>query len=143
MNSIHFSGRHRFLDGTARKKIRLLLKTIAETKGQKIVDLNYVFLHDDELLDINMEHLNHNTYTDIITFDLSEAESNGIEGEIYISTDRVKENSVLHKSNETHELIRVISHGLLHLLGYKDKKPADAIVMRTEEEVCLSLWDNI
>lgn len=143
MNSIHFSGRHRFLDGTARKKIRLLLKTIAETKGQKIVDLNYVFLHDDELLEINMEHLNHNTYTDIITFDLSEAESNGIEGEIYISTDRVKENSVLHKSNETHELIRVISHGLLHLLGYKDKKPADAIVMRTEEEVCLSLWDNI
>jgi probable rRNA maturation factor len=143
MNSIHFSGRHRFLDGNARKKIRLLLKTIAETKGQKIVDLNYVFLHDDELLDINMEHLNHNTYTDIITFDLSEGESNGIEGEIYISTDRVKENSVLHKSNETHELIRVISHGLLHLLGYKDKKPADAIVMRTEEEVCLSLWDNI
>jgi probable rRNA maturation factor len=143
MNSIHFSGRHRFLDGTARKKIRLLLKTIAETKGQKIVDLNYVFLRDDELLQINIEHLNHNTYTDIITFDLSEAESNGIEGEIYISTDRVKENSVLHKSNETHELIRVISHGLLHLLGYKDKKPADAIVMRTEEEVCLSLWDNI
>jgi probable rRNA maturation factor len=143
MNSIHFSGRHRFLDGNARKKIRLLLKTIAETKGQKIVDLNYVFLHDDELLEINMEHLNHNTYTDIITFDLSEGESNGIEGEIYISTDRVKENSVLHKSNETHELIRVISHGLLHLLGYKDKKPADTIVMRTEEEVCLSLWDNI
>ena len=143
MNSIHFSGRHRFLDGTARKKIRLLLKTIAETKGQKIVDLNYVFLRDDELLQINIEHLNHNTYTDIITFDLSEAESNGIEGEIYISTDRVKENSVLHKSNETHELIRVISHGLLHLLGYKDKKPADAIVMRTEEEVCLSLWNNI
>lgn len=143
MNSIHFSGRHRFLDGTARKKIRLLLKTIAETKGQKIVDLNYVFLRDDELLQINIEHLNHNTYTDIITFDLSEAESNGIVGEIYISTDRVKENSVLHKSNETHELIRVISHGLLHLLGYKDKKPADAIVMRTEEEVCLSLWDNI
>jgi rRNA maturation RNase YbeY len=143
MNSIHFSGRHRFLDGTARKKIRLLLKTIAETKGQKIVDLNYVFLRDDELLQINIEHLNHNTYTDIITVDLSEAESNGIEGEIYISTDRVKENSVLHKSNETHELIRVISHGLLHLLGYKDKKPADAIVMRTEEEVCLSLWDNI
>jgi probable rRNA maturation factor len=143
MNSIHFSGRHRFLDGPARKKIRLLLKTIAETKGQKIVDLNYVFLRDDELLQINIEHLNHNTYTDIITFDLSEAESNGIEGEIYISTDRVKENSVLHKSNETHELIRVISHGLLHLLGYKDKKPADAIVMRTEEEVCLSLWDNI
>jgi probable rRNA maturation factor len=143
MNSIHFSGRHRFLDGTARKKIRLLLKTIAETKGQKIVDLNYVFLRDDELLQINIEHLNHNTYTDIITFDLSEAESNGIEGEIYISTDRVKENSVLHKSKETHELIRVISHGLLHLLGYKDKKPADAIVMRTEEEVCLSLWDNI
>jgi probable rRNA maturation factor len=143
MNSIHFSGRHRFLDGNARKKIRLLLKKIAETKGQKIVDLNYVFLHDDELLEINMEHLNHNTYTDIITFDLSEGESNGIEGEIYISTDRVKENSVLHKSNETHELIRVISHGLLHLLGYKDKKPADAIVMRTEEEVCLSLWDNI
>jgi probable rRNA maturation factor len=143
MNSIHFSGRHRFLDGNARKKIRLLLKTIAETKGQKIVDLNYVFLHDDELLEINIEHLNHNTYTDIITFDLSESESNGIEGEIYISTDRVKENSATHKTNETHELIRVISHGLLHLLGYKDKKPADAIVMRTEEEVCLSLWDNI
>jgi probable rRNA maturation factor len=63
--------------------------------------------------EINIEHLNHNTYTDIITFDLSEGESNGIEGEIYISTDRVKENSVLHKSNETHELIRVISHGLV------------------------------
>lgn len=143
MNSIHFSGRHRFLDINARKKIRLLLKTIAETKGQKIVDLNYVFLRDHELLEINMKHLNHNTYTDIITFDLSEAGSHGIEGEIYISTDRVKENSVTHNTNETHELIRVISHGLLHLLGYKDKMPADAIVMRTEEEVCLSLWNNI
>jgi rRNA maturation RNase YbeY len=143
MNTIHFSGRHRFLDSNTRKKVRLLLKTIAKTKGQKIIHLNYVFLRDDELLEINIEHLNHNTYTDIITFDLSDAGSNGIEGEIYISKDRVKENSVLHNSNETHEMIRVISHGLLHLLGYKDKKPADAIVMRTEEEVCLSLWDNI
>ena len=82
MNTIHFSGRHRFLDSNTRKKIRLLLKTIAKTKGQKIIHLNYVFLRDNELLEINIEHLNHNTYTDIITFDLSDAGSNGIEGEI-------------------------------------------------------------
>lgn len=142
MNNIYFLGKSRFLKKQHREAIRQLLNTVAKTKGQEIGCLNYVFVDDEELFQINMEHLQHDTYTDIITFDLRDDIKEAVEGEIYISVDRVKENAESLNVSEELEMIRVISHGLLHLLGYKDKTDAQAKVMRQEEEACLSLWSS-
>lgn len=142
MNPITFSGKTKFLNGAVRQKIRTLLNIVASNKGQTIGFLSYVFVSDEDLLKINQEHLRHDTYTDIITFDLSE-NTTVVEGEIYISIERVNENAIKHQTTPDDELIRVISHGLLHLLGYKDKTKAEAKEMREQEEACLSLWASL
>jgi rRNA maturation RNase YbeY len=114
------------------------LKTFVETVFKKekypLEELNYIFCSDAYLLQINQAHLKHNTYTDIITFDLSADRSFGIIGEIYISIDRVKENAQTFQTPFITELSRVIFHGALHLCGYKDKKQEDAQLMRKMEE---------
>lgn len=142
MNPITFSGKTKFLNGAVRQKIRTLLNIVASNKGQTIGFLSYVFVSDEDLLKINQEHLRHDTYTDIITFDLSE-NTTVVEGEIYISIERVNENAIKHQATPDDELIRVISHGLLHLLGYKDKTKAEAKEMREQEGACLSLWASL
>lgn len=139
MQTIRFTGKHRFLDLAQRKKIRSLLFTTAKQHQVSIFDLQYVFVDDKSLLQINLDFLNHDTLTDIITFDLGSTKTI-IDGEIYISLDRVKENSETLKTLYSEELIRVISHGLLHLIGFKDKTAKDAALMRSKEEECLSLW---
>jgi rRNA maturation RNase YbeY len=105
------------------------------------VDLTYVFCDDDYLLEINLDYLNHATLTDIITFDLSE-EAEKMQGEVYISTERVAENAAKYKVTYEMELHRVIFHGALHLCGFKDKKKADKERMRQEENLCLSQYFN-
>lgn len=142
MDTIRFTGKHRFLRLSQRKKIRFLLNTTSKAYSKKIESLQYVFVDDDALLQINLDFLNHNTFTDIITFDLGTSKSQ-IDGEIYISLDRVKENSETLGTQYSEELIRVISHGLLHLIGFKDKTAKDAAIMRSKEEECLSLWRSI
>ena len=102
----------------------------------KHVDLTYVFCHDDYLLEINQEFLNHDTLTDIITFDMSEDQEN-LQGEIYISVDRVKDNAEKFKVSYEQELHRVIFHGALHLCGFKDKRSSDKERMQQEEDLCL------
>jgi len=143
MNNIYFLGRSRFLDKQKRNKIRRLLQTTSKKKGKSISLLNFVLVNDEALLEINMAHLQHDTYTDIITFDLRENPIDPIEGEIYISIERVAENAITAGVGFENEFIRVVSHGLLHLLGYKDKTDAQAKEMRQEEEACLSLWANL
>jgi rRNA maturation RNase YbeY len=87
------------------------------------------------LLNINQEYLNHDTFTDIITFDLRDEQNNNtIEGDIYISLDRIKENAITHNSSYKTELLRVIIHGLLHLCNFKDKKKKEKVEMRKMEE---------
>jgi len=100
--------------------------------------LSYIFCSDKYLLSINQKYLNHNTLTDIVTFDL--AEDAEIEGEIYISVERVKENAVKYAVDFEEELHRVIIHGLLHLIGYKDKTASQKAQMRKKEQACLSLY---
>ena len=100
------------------------------------VQLNYIFCNDAFLLVMNQQYLNHNTLTDIITFDLSERE-NSLTGEIYISTERVKENAEQFNVSYNDELHRVIFHGALHLCGFKDKKKDDIKEMREQENKCL------
>ena len=104
-----------------------------------IESLNYVFCSDKYLLEINKQFLDHNYYTDIISFDLSEV-SGQLIGEVYISVDRVKDNAKTHGASFTEELLRVIFHGALHFCGYKDKKPADVKKMRQMEDLWLSAY---
>ncbi|MFM6952871.1 MAG: rRNA maturation RNase YbeY [Bacteroidota bacterium] len=143
MNTIQFLGKSRFLDQKTRNNLRSLLQRVAKNKGWKISQLTYVFVDDEHLLSINVEHLQHDTYTDIITFDLSDGQTKEVDGEIYISIDRVKENAFIHNQTVEMEFVRVVSHGLLHLLGFKDKSPSQAKEMRQEEEACLSLWSSL
>ncbi|MFY8037548.1 MAG: rRNA maturation RNase YbeY [Cyclobacteriaceae bacterium] len=114
------------------------IKLIAKKERREVVDVSYIFCSDSYLLQLNQQYLNHNTLTDIITFDYSEG-AKKLEGEIYISIDRVKENAQKFKVSFQDELDRVMIHGVLHLIGYKDKKPTDKSLMRKKEEASLSL----
>lgn len=115
--------------------IELLFKK--EKKG--LMELTYVFCSDDYLLDINKNFLQHDYYTDIITFDLSENPKQTI-GEIYVSLDRIKDNAKTLETSIKDETLRVIFHGALHLCGYKDKSKADITTMRKKEEYYISLY---
>ena len=98
--------------------------------------LSFVFCTDDYLLDVNKKFLNHDYYTDIITFDYNE--SNIVSGDFIISIDRVKENALIHKCTFHMELYRVIIHGVLHLLGFSDKSEIQQKKMRESEDLYLS-----
>ena len=125
---------------------RLALKAFIEKglkkEGIAIDTLQYVFCSDKFLLNINKSFLNHDYFTDIISFDLSETRGTLI-GEIYISIDRVKENAKTEGHPYIHELLRVIFHGALHFCGYKDKKPADQKIMRSMEDKWLKAYLKI
>ena len=118
------------------------LKAIAALENHAIGELNFIFCSDEYLYTINLEYLNHDTYTDIITFDNSEKE-NIIEGDVFISVDRIKENAKVLEKEEEQELNRVISHGLFHLLGYKDKSKEESELMRSKEEIAIDLFEKI
>ncbi|MFL0206386.1 rRNA maturation RNase YbeY [Aquirufa sp. 2-AUSEE-184A6] len=113
-------------------KHKAWLNEVAKQEGKKILELTYVFCSDEYLLQINQEYLNHDTLTDIVTFDNSE-DPKKIEGDIFISIERVRENGNKLGTSET-ELERVMVHGLLHLLGYKDKKKEDKALMTQKED---------
>ena len=107
----------------------------------KKMELNYIFCDDTYLLEKNQQFLNHDTLTDIITFDLSESEDE-LQGEIYISVDRIKENAAKFSVDYNTELHRVIFHGALHLCGFKDKKKEDKALMTEMENDCLQKYFN-
>lgn len=127
---------------TNKNKYKRWLKKIATNEGFMIENLNYIFCSDEYLYQINLKYLKHNTYTDIITFDQSDKPKR-ITGEIYISVDRVIENSKLLRVKFEKELNRVISHGLLHLCGYKDKSKSEKLNMRSKEEEALDFLANL
>jgi rRNA maturation RNase YbeY len=118
-------------------KLKQWIKTITEKENHRLGTINYIFCTDDELLEINIRHLNHNTLTDIITFDYTENKI--INSDIFISVDRVTENARKFKVSFEEELHRVMIHGILHLCGYKDKSKADAELMRKKENWALKL----
>ena len=115
------------------------LTKIATNAGFKIKELNYVFCSDEYLRQMNRDYLKHDTYTDIITFDNSEKKDD-IEGDIFVSIDRVRENAKTHTQEVETELNRVLAHGLLHLMGYKDKTQKEAALMRLKEEESIKLY---
>lgn len=110
-------------------------------KGTRKSDLTYIFCSDEHLLQMNQQFLQHDTFTDIITFDLSEGDD-VLTGEIYISVDRVKENAEKFDTSYKDELHRVIFHGALHLCGFKDKKTADKTIMRAKEDESIAAYNK-
>jgi len=114
-------------------KVRNWIGDTTKTEGfKRIGELTFVFCSDEYLLDINKQYLNHDTYTDIVTFDSSE-EEDVISGDIFISIERIRENAAKFAVSERDELHRVIIHGVLHLCGYYDKKKEDKELMTTKE----------
>jgi rRNA maturation RNase YbeY len=140
--SIQFLGRSRFLNAQRRKEIRQLLTHLSDSHSFIIESLVYIHQTDEELLEINLSHLNHDTYTDIITFELSDKEG-VIDGEIYISIDRIKENALTFGVDFWTEYVRVVSHGLLHLLGYGDKTESESKTMRDKELESILYWESL
>ena len=123
-----------------KRRVSNWIKEVARIHNREIGQISFIFVSDEEILAINNQFLNHNYFTDIITFDYSY--QNIIEGDIYISIETVKSNSVKFRTEFTDELLRVIIHGVLHLIGFKDKKPNDKKVMTENEDLALNLYYN-
>lgn len=137
--TIQFFFLQRQITLTQRTALKHFIKRIFKTEGRRVKNLNYIFCSDEYLLQINKNHLKHNFYTDIITFNLSPTPAEMI-GEIYISIDRVKDNATQLDVTIKEELHRVIFHGVLHLCGYKDKSPKHQKEMRAAEDRYLKLY---
>lgn len=124
-----------------KRKISASLLNYSKENLIEAGEINYVFCTDDFLLDLNKKFLNHDYYTDIISF---QSEKDPIAGDIYISLDRVRDNAKNLKLKFQDELLRVISHGLLHFMGFKDKTKADQSLMRSkEDELILKIKEAI
>lgn len=117
------------------------IEKIIKQEGKILQNLNFIFCTDPYLHQINLEYLQHDTYTDIITFPYKKPPN--IEGDIFISIDRVQDNAQSFKASFTEELHRVIIHGVLHLCGYLDKTPAEKKEMRAKEDAALQLLHNL
>lgn len=115
-----------------RLRIKQWLKNVISNENARLDNINYIFCTDDYLLEMNIAYLQHDTLTDIITFDNSSKEGL-IAGDIFISIDRVRENAIKFGVSDQEELMRVMVHGVLHLLGYGDKKTADKVKMTQKE----------
>ena len=122
-----------------RTALKAFIEKALKKEGLHIETLQYIFCSDKYILGINKSYLQHDYYTDIISFDLSETRGKLI-GEVYISIDRVKDNAKTHKTSLKEEMLRVIFHGALHFCGYKDKKPADIKKMRAQEDKWLKSY---
>ncbi len=114
------------------------ISNVIKSEDKKEGEINYIFCDDEYLLEINKEHLQHDYYTDIISFDYSVG--NEINGDMFISVDRVKENAEDFNVTFEEELKRVIVHGVLHYCGYKDKLEADELLMRSKEDEKLAMF---
>ena len=117
------------------------LKFVAESEIRKIGDISIVFCSDNYILDVNMKYLQHDYFTDIITFDY--CESDVLSGDLFISVDSVRENAVHYGTDFEEELHRVMVHGVLHLIGYDDHTEADQKIMREKENYYLSCRESM
>lgn len=138
--AIYFSSENIHFDLKGKMRVKRWITDIIKAQGKKVGDISYLFCDDAYLIEVNRSYLNHDTYTDIITFDY--VEDNLISGDIMISVERVKENAQLFSSTFDQELHRVIIHGILHLLGQGDKTAPEAAQMRKKEEAALAVWNS-
>lgn len=124
-----------------KRKLAAFMKSLTATYRPEVkkISLDYIFCDDAYLIEINRQFLQHDTYTDIITFDLSD-QAGHLNGEIYISVERVKENAQRFEHTYIRELHRVIFHGVLHLCGFKDKTKEQKAIMRAREDDCIHAY---
>lgn len=113
------------------------LENLIISEHKKVGEINYIFCDDQYLLKVNQDYLQHDYFTDIITFDYVRGKT--ISGDIFVSLQRISENAVTHSQDFNHEFARVLAHGLLHLCGFKDKTDQEISVMRSKEDHYLSL----
>ena len=114
------------------------LKFVAASEVRRLGDINIIFCSDNYILDVNMKYLQHDYFTDIITFDY--CEGNVLSGDLFISVDSVRDNASFYGTEFSEELNRVIVHGLLHLIGYDDHSESEQELMRSKEDYYLSQW---
>ena len=138
MNSISFYNDGVRAKTPSKRLLKAWIKEFVSNHGKKVGELAFVFCSDDKILEVNQGFLQHDYYTDIITFDYCEGEI--ISGDIFISVERVLENATLHQVNYTTELLRVLSHGVLHLIGFQDKDEKKKVEMTRNEDLCMSLF---
>lgn len=139
--AIYFSTENIAFDLKNKLKVKKWISDIIKAQNKKVGDISYLFCDDAYLIEVNHTYLDHDTYTDIITFDYVEGDL--ISGDIMISVERVKENAQLFNTSFDQELHRVIIHGILHLLGQGDKTDKQAAQMRKKEEAALALWNSM
>ncbi|MDR2802163.1 MAG: rRNA maturation RNase YbeY [Prevotellaceae bacterium] len=124
-----------------RRLLKSWLKALAEAGGKRVGELSVIFCSDEELLSINRRYLQHDYFTDIITFDYSHG--NNLSGDMFISYDTVCANAHTYRQSFDNELHRVMAHGLLHLCGYRDATAREQKQMRSMENKCLKKWDEL
>lgn len=139
--AIYFASENIKFDLPAKMKVKKWITETIKSQGKKPGDISYLFCDDSYLIEVNREYLNHDTFTDIITFDY--VEDNIISGDILISVERVEENAKIFNTTFDQELHRVIIHGIHHLLGQHDKSESDALEMRRKEEASLAVWNSM
>lgn len=139
--SVHFSVENINFNLKEKLRIKKWISEVVKLNGKKLGDVCYLFCDDAHLLEVNISYLDHDTLTDIITFDYDEGDV--VSGDILISIDRVRENAQIFNVPFEQELHRVIIHGILHLLGQGDKTDREAKKMRSREDEALKLWNNI
>ena len=124
-----------------RRRTSRWLKLVAESEIRNLGDISVIFCSDPYILDVNLKYLQHDYFTDIITFDYCEGDT--LSGDLFISIDTVRENSIFYKTDFEQELARVIVHGVLHLIGYDDHTPEEQKEMREKENYYLSLRELV
>jgi len=136
--SIHFNFEEVDEFSLQRRNIKNWIKSAAVNENKKVGEIQYIFCSDAYLLKINKKFLKHDYFTDIVTFDYDE--KNILSGDVYISIDRIKENAEIFKVEFNNELLRVIIHGILHLIGYNDKSDSEQKIMTGKENYYLSTY---
>lgn len=122
----------------SKKELKRFVKELVAHEGKQLKELSLVFTDDEYLLEVNKQYLNHDYFTDVITFDYSDFPN--VSGDVMVSLDRVKDNAQSMNLDFETELYRVVFHGTLHLCGYKDKKKDDAAIMRSKEDFYIQMF---
>lgn len=141
MKKVNFHYADRQLNISDKTGIKTVVEYIFKSEKKKLDHIEYIFCSDEYLLEINRQYLQHDFYTDIVTFDLSENRDETI-GEVYISIDRIKDNALKLNQPLKNEILRVIFHGSLHLCGYKDKTDKESSLMREKEDFYIQYYLN-
>lgn len=138
MNNISFHSEGVRAKTPSKRLLKAWIKEFVSNHGKKVGELAFIFCSDEKILEVNQNFLQHDYYTDIITFDYCEGEI--VSGDIFISVERVAENANIIGAEYNTELLRVLAHGVLHLIGFQDKSPKKKKEMTENEDLCISLF---